>query len=244
MTPDEIRRRASEIKWFHTIDLGHGITTPGVGNTPKQLGMIGLPPDLGGKTVLDIGAWDGFFSFEAERRGAARILAVDSFCWSGAGWGTKAGFSFAREVLGSRVEDLEIEVLDLAPERVGAFDIVLFLGVLYHMRHPLLALERVSSVTRELLILETAVDFVDKRRPVVAFYPGAELNRDPTNWWVPNPAALLSMLRTVGFREIRIVRKPRGLPYRMSRAVGRCLRHGKNAFTQYQRDRIVVHALK
>ena len=70
------------------------------------------------------------------------------YSWHGAGWGTKAGFTLAREALGSRVEDIDIDVMDLSPERVGTFDVVLFLGVLYHLRHPFLALERVASVTR------------------------------------------------------------------------------------------------
>ena len=96
-----------------------------------------------GLSVLDIGAWDGFFSFECERRGASRVVAADYFSWHGSGWGTKAGFTLARDVLGSKVEDVDIDVMDLTPERVGTFDLVLFLGVLYHLRHPLLALERV-----------------------------------------------------------------------------------------------------
>jgi len=104
-----------------------------------------MPENLAGKTVLDVGAWDGFFSFESERRRAERVLATDSFCWSGEG-GTKAGFELARKVLNSKVEDVEMDVLDLSPENIGTFDIVLFLGVLYHMRRPLLALERPGEV--------------------------------------------------------------------------------------------------
>ena len=98
---------------------------------------LDLPASLEGLTVLDIGAWDGFFSFECERRGASRVVAADYYSWHGPGWGTKAGFQLAREALGSRVEDVDIDVMDLSPERVGTFDVVLFLGVLYHLRHPL-----------------------------------------------------------------------------------------------------------
>ena len=94
---------------------------------------------------------------------------------------------------------MQIDVLDLSPERVGTFDIVLFLGVLYHLRHPLLALERVASVTRDQLILETHVDMLDVDRPAMAFYPGAELNNDHTNWCGPNPPMVLAMLQVVGF---------------------------------------------
>jgi tRNA (mo5U34)-methyltransferase len=199
MTSEEIRAAIGGVNWYHAIDLGQGVVTPGTDNTIARMGMIGLPPDLKGKSVLDIGAWDGAFSFEAERRGARRVVAVDSYCWSGTGWGTKAGFECARRVLGSKVEDREVEVLDLSPSTVGVFDLVLFLGVLYHMQHPLLALERVASVCRDHLIMWTQIDFAHVDRPAAAFYPGTELNNDPTNWWGPNPAAVIGMLKTVGF---------------------------------------------
>ena len=242
MTGDEIREAAARIRWFHTIDLGHGVITPGVDDTPRKLATIGLPPDLSGKSVLDIGAWDGFFSFEAERRGAARVVALDSYCWNGAGWGTKAGFELARRARNSKVEDINLEVLDITPERAGMFDIVFFLGVLYHLRHPLLALERVRSVTRERLILETEVDLLGLREPAMAFYPAGELNRDTTNWWAPNPAALSGMLRAAGFGRIEIVRPPRGLPRRCAKALKQMVREHKAFGREIWRDRMVVHA--
>jgi tRNA (mo5U34)-methyltransferase len=126
-------------------------------------------------------------------------MAVDSFCWSGEGWGAKDAFECARRVLGSTVEDRDVDVLDLSPSTVGVFDLVLCLGVLYHMKHPLLALERVASVCRDRLILWTQIDLAHLDRPAAAFYPEAELNNDPTNWWGPNPAAVIGMLKTVGF---------------------------------------------
>ncbi|MGD8331828.1 MAG: DUF1698 domain-containing protein, partial [Acidobacteriota bacterium] len=149
-----LRERADSLRWFHTIDLGSGVVTDGVIDCDLRLANLRLPP-LAGKTVLDVGAWDGFFSFAAEGAGAARVLATDSYSWSGEGWGSKEAFELARSALGSSVEDLDIDVMELSPERVGTFDVVLFLGVLYHLRYPLLALERVASVTRECLILET-----------------------------------------------------------------------------------------
>jgi tRNA (mo5U34)-methyltransferase len=203
---DELKREIAKINWFHSIDLGNGVITPGV--CKPNIGKKILPENLEGTTVLDIGAWDGFYSFEAERRGASRILATDSYSWSGEGWGTKAGFDLARKALNSKVEDKQIDVLDLSPDRVGMFDLVLFLGVLYHMRHPLLALERVASVTGKQLILETHVDMLTCRRPAMAFYPGVELNKDPTNWCGPNPLMVKAMLETVGFREVKVFNSP------------------------------------
>jgi tRNA (mo5U34)-methyltransferase len=203
----ELAREVERIRWYHRMDLG-GVTTPGYDDTAWRLASIVLPDDLTGLTVLDVGAFDGFFSFEAERRGAARVLATDWFCWGGPGPGSKAGFELARKALGSSVEDLDVDVLDLSPASVGTFDVVLFLGVLYHMRHPLLALERAAAVTSGLLIVETAVDLIDVDRPALAFYPGSELNADPTNWFGPNPAALGAMLRATGFDTIRFAVPP------------------------------------
>jgi tRNA (mo5U34)-methyltransferase len=244
METNELRRHVSGIQWFHTIDLGNGVVTPGVDDTPRKLADIEMPGDLSGQTVLDIGAWDGFFSFEAERRGAMRVLATDSYCWSGMAWGTRAGFDLAREALGSRVEDRLLDVMDLSPAIVGVFDLVLFLGVLYHLRHPLLALEKVANVTAKRLILETEVDLIGLRCPAMAFYPGSELNKDPTNWWAPNPRALLEMLKDVGFTKVEVVSPPNHLAYRSARAVKQWLTQWKNPLAEYRRDRMVVHAWK
>jgi tRNA (mo5U34)-methyltransferase len=242
--PAEVRRRVDEIRWYHSIDLGNGIVTPGVDPSASRLPKLRFPEDMTGRTALDIGAWDGFFSFEFERRGATRVMAVDSFSWSGAGWGTKAGFELARQVLGSSVEDRELEVLDLSPGSAGVFDVVLFAGVLYHLRHPLLALERVASVTGELLILETQADLVGTRRPAMAFYPGRDLNRDPSNWWAPNPPALVAMLRDVGFTRVEVVRRPYRLPLRALRAA-KWAAKGANPFVRgLDQGRIAVHATR
>jgi tRNA (mo5U34)-methyltransferase len=224
------------------MDLGHGIVTRGESNNHRLLQKLDLAPRLDGLTVLDVGAWDGFFSFEAERRGAQRVLATDYYCWSGPGWGTKAGFELARRALGSKVEDLEIDVPNLAPERVGVFDVVLFLGVLYHLRNPLLALERVFSVTGSHLILETHVDMLHCLRPACAFYPGDELNRDPTNWFGPNPPAVAAMLGAVGFRRMEVVHRPLRLPLRLARAVREAVRGRARLIPAINQGRLVVHA--
>jgi tRNA (mo5U34)-methyltransferase len=198
---ETLRREVVAIEWFHRIDLGHGVVTPGPDDSPAKLATLDLPERLDGWSVADIGALDGFFSFEAERRGAERVVAFDSYMWQVRG---RDGFDLARRVLGSDVEPVEAEVVDLSPEH-GSFDLTLFLGVLYHMRHPLLALERVASITENMLVLESHVDFLGTRRPAGAFYPGAALMNDPTNWWGLNPPAIEAMLREVGFSRVRTI---------------------------------------
>jgi tRNA (mo5U34)-methyltransferase len=245
-----LRDRVAAIRWFHSIELAPGLITPGADRTAERLDILELPADLSGKTVLDIGAWDGFFSFEAERRGAARVVAADSFAWSGANWSTKEGFELAREALGSSVEDVDIDVMDLSPGAVGTFDVVLLLGVLYHLRHPLLALERVASVTGRQLILETHVDLLWTRRPAAAFYAGQELGWDPTNWWGPNPEAVVAMLRDVGFRQVLVV-TPDAWTYRLARIAARAARqlrflarHRVRPPERPAQGRAVFHAFK
>jgi tRNA (mo5U34)-methyltransferase len=204
MTKTELTDQVNRIKWWHQIDLGNGVTTPGLDSTIERLKYLGLPADLSGKSVLDIGAWDGAFSFEAERRGASRVLAMDEFIWAGKGWASKEGFEFARRALNSKVEDILLDVYDLGPEKVGKFDLVLFSGVLYHLKHPFLAIERVASVCSDQLILSTHVDLINLQRPTIAFYPGTEFNNDPTNWCGPNVPALEAMLRTAGFKKVEL----------------------------------------
>jgi tRNA (mo5U34)-methyltransferase len=234
----------TKISWFHTFDFGNGIVTHGRDDSYKRVRTLHLPEDLSGMTVLDIGSWDGFFAFEAERRGASRVLATDSFCWNGVGWGTKDGFNLARNILNSKVEDLEIDVLELSPERVGTFDLVLCLGVLYHMSNPLLALERIFSVTKRQLILDTHVEHLMTNRPMIAFYPGTELNNDPTNWCGPNRAAVEAMLKIVGFRRAEMVYQRFGpnLGYRFGRAIKRKLIDDEPFWITLAQDRMVFHA--
>ena len=200
----ELEKAAAAIQWAHRIDLGKGVVTPGLWDTPKMLERLRLPADLSGQTVLDVGAWDGFYAFEAERRGARRVLATDSFTWQGKSWGSKAGFELARRTLTSRVEDREIEVEDLSPQTAGVFDLVLFLGVLYHMKNPMLALERLASVTGRLLIVETVIELLYVPAPALLLCQDGELGRDDSNWFAPSPSAVEGMLRRAGFRRVEM----------------------------------------
>ena len=254
MDRDTLRQRVADTSWFHTIDLGNGVVTRGVDKTPRKLKGIDLPDDLTGKSVLDIGAWDGFFSFEAERRGASRVVAADFHSWSDSGgsWGAKAGFELAREALDSKVEDVHVDVMELSPDAVGGtFDVVLFLGVLYHLEHPLLALERVASVTRSCLILETLIDMTFTRRPAAAFYPSDE-HLNWSNWWGPNAPAVVGMLKVAGFSDVRIV-QPRSLTsrtghylYNLANIAHSRLVRSRNPLplSYFPSDRLVVHAYK
>ncbi|MCI0598384.1 MAG: DUF1698 domain-containing protein [Beijerinckiaceae bacterium] len=195
-------------RWFHSIELGEGHLSKG--DKPNFI-LRGMANEVfrrgaAGKTVMDIGAWDGFYSFEAERRGAARVLATDHFCWSGQGWGTKKGFDYAHARLGSRVESLDIDLPGLDPSALGTFDIVLFLGVLYHLRDPYAGLERAAAMTHDLLIVETVTACNVLPIAVMRFYLGKELNNDPTNFWAPNVRCLRGLLNGLGFGRIDIVR--------------------------------------
>jgi tRNA (mo5U34)-methyltransferase len=241
VTPVPLAEEVARIKWFHSMDLGRGLVTNGVIDVAAALRQYQLPADLAAKTFLDIGAWDGAFSFEAERRGAQRVLATDGFIWKGMGWGSKQGFETARRALQSKVEDLTIDVYDISPEKIGKWDVVLFAGVLYHLKNPLLALERVASVTSDLLVLETAIDFRFCRRSAIAFYPHSELNSDPTNWCAPNLHALKAMLQSCGFREIRVVHKTSVFSQLRSTFTW-ALKKGVSPLATIQQGRVVVHA--
>lgn len=226
-----LQKRADRLPWFHSLRLGRGVVTKGT----KPLSALDREIEtafrygVAGKTVLDIGAWDGAFSFGAEARGARRVLATDHFCWIGdgsakkaskalgrdrklhwpmgeksfGGWGKKASFDFAKRILRSRVEERVIDVPDISIETIGQFDCVLLLGVFYHLKNPLAALERIAPIARELLVLETVTNLNSLKPPVMTFYPGAELGDDPTNWWVPNVSCVIAMLRHIGFKRVK-----------------------------------------
>ncbi len=223
--------------------MGEGLVTPGVVTNARVLPRLGIPANLEGKSVLDIGAWDGFYSFEAASRGAANVLATDSYSWDGGGWGTKRSFELAREVLDLRdkVEDKSIDTMEISPESLGAtFDIVLHLGVLYHLRDPISSLERAASVCDELLILETetAVNYLPY--PAARVYPGVGLNNDPTNWYQFNIRSLKGLLAEFGFKDVKVVyRHP--LWRRLAGSI-RAKRQGRSFRSTFRSARVVIHA--
>ena len=180
MAGEQLRADVVAVSWFHQIDLGFGVVTPGIDNTPFKIPKLHLPDRLDGKSVIDIGAWNGALSFECERRGARRVLATDWYCWQN---GHKRGFDLAKRALRSTVEEKEIKVEDISRETVGIFDLVLFLGVLYHAPDPLGYLRRVREVCGGMVIMETLVDAMDYGRPAMIFYEGSSENNDPSNFF-------------------------------------------------------------
>lgn len=232
------RDLVASVSWFHQIDLSEGVVTPGDDASAKKLSTLRFPSSLAEKTFLDIGAWDGFFSFEAERRGAARVLATDSYVWQGKVPGrSKLGFDTARRMLDSRVEDRLIEPFEISPESVGLWDVVLLAGVLYHVRDPWQLVRCAASVTRELLILETEVDLSFLRRPAVALFAPGALRGDASTFCAPNIPALKLMLRDAGFCSVKIVsRTP--LWRRLASAC-----RGRNV-SRIQQGRCALHACR
>jgi tRNA (mo5U34)-methyltransferase len=201
---EALRRDIDALRWFHQIDFGDGVLSPGWIKASKvaRVSKILFDMNVTGKSVLDIGCWDGAYSLEATRRGAARVLATDHFSWNKA-WGDRRAFELVRRNLAPSIEVMDIDIPDLSVATVGTFDIVLFCGVFYHLRHPFATLERIAALATECLVLEThlmRLPFTSK--PHMRFYPGSELNGDPTNWWSPNRACVEAMLRDVGFKTI------------------------------------------
>ena len=197
-----------KIEWFHCYDNEtFGFTTQGKKGIPnkEEAKLWGFGAEIfAGKTVLDIGAWDGYYSFFSEKMGARQVLATDHFCWGGPGWGTKDGFDLVHRILDSRVESKEIDVLEISPESVGIFDVVLFLGVLYHLQNPLLGLQAAASVTRELLIIETTFEQLDKNKALFELRP-KRLRSDSTNYWSPNIKGMSDALTEImGFKKVII----------------------------------------
>lgn len=217
LDPEEIARRVRALgPWFHNIDLGGVRTAPEhfLGDYPAvkwRCFSHALPQDLAGLSVLDIGCNGGFYSIEMKRRGAARVVGIDSDD------DYLAQARFAAEVTGHEIEFRNLSVYD-----VGAlgerFDIVLFMGVLYHLRHPLLALDLIHEhVARDLLVFQSMQRGAEEVEPLAEDYdfwetwpfdrPGyprlhfveRAYAHDGTNWWIPNRACAEAMLRSAGF---------------------------------------------
>lgn len=240
---DDLSTRVRALSWYHSVELPGGVVTPGVVDSRRVAPRYRLPESLAGRSVLDIGAWDGFWSFEAARLGASDVLATDSFSWNGSNWGSKEPFLLARRALGLEgvVRDLDIDPTALSADAIGGqFDVVLFLGVMYHLEDPIGVLRRVSACCRDLLVLETESALNWLPYAAARVFPDDSLNGDATNWYQYNERALRGLLAEMGFTSVTTVfRTP--LWRRLGRSVRDRLR-GRSFRRSFLSSRIVLHA--
>ena len=218
-TDKSLQAEVDALRWFHQIDFGNGVLSPGwikKSKVERVSRTLFDPLEVKGKSVLDIGCWDGAYSLEATRRGASHVLATDHFAWSDKCWGDRRAFELTRQHLAPSIDVMDIDVPELSTATVGTHDIVLFLGVFYHLRHPLETLERIAALATECLVLEThLIRLLFNSKPHMRFYPNNELHNDYTNWWSPNRSCVEAMLRDVGFTRITMKHPD----YRMRRGI-------------------------
>ncbi len=198
----------AEFVWHQRFHLTDRIVTPGANDIEWLLYRIELPQSLAGKSVLDVGTTNGGAAFTAERRGAAHVVAVDIYDPD------IYGFDTLCSALDSRAEFVKGSVYELPRLVDGPFDEVLFLGVLYHLRHPLLALDSLRQLTRGNLYVETAVSGSVDDEPRARFYRRGELHDDPSNWFAPTVSCLVDWVESSGFVVDRVDEWPEGRPER------------------------------
>jgi tRNA (mo5U34)-methyltransferase len=220
MTTEEIQNRVHELgPWFHNLDLQGVKTAPEhfLGDYPSfkwRTFSHAIPQDLTGRTVLDIGCNAGFYSMEMKRRGAARVVAIDS------DEAYLAQARFAAQVNGAEIEFHQLDVYEVGSLR-ERFDLVLFMGVLYHLRYPLLALDLLHEhVVKDILVFQSLQRGSTEVARIEQDYPFSDTEifnqpgypklhfvehryaGDPTNWWIPNVACAEAMLRSAGFEIV------------------------------------------
>ncbi len=201
-----VRSNLESLGLYHSIPLPDGRILRGAMDLQFQRdrwNAYRLPASLAGKTLLDIGPWDGFFTFEAERLGAT-VTAID--------YVDLDTFRELHRLMNSKAAYLRMDVLDLSPETTGVFDIVLCLGVLYHLKHPLLGLEKICSVTKDLCIIDTFVtdqpepgDGYQASIPLMEFYERDELGGQLDNWYGPSVSAVVALARAAGFARVEVL---------------------------------------
>lgn len=202
--------------WYHRINLPHGITTPG--GAPISADAYRIPERMDNMRVLDVGAWDGYWTFEALKRGAKEVVAIDDFS-DYLGWlevedrEAWENFDFCRNALGydeKVCSRIDMSVYDVDESKLGRFDYIFFFGVLYHLRHPLLALDKLSALCDGEIYIESAI--LNEFSPykgglgkgyqddmVMEFYPGKQYGGNDSNWWVPTLKCLANMVVSSGF---------------------------------------------
>jgi tRNA (mo5U34)-methyltransferase len=211
MKYQDLKESAEKIQWWHSIPLiseeGNTYVTNGIVNHCSEeiaTKRFGMPESLEGKTVLDIGCWDGYFSFLAEKRKAHYVLGIDMLqgC-SHQEQGTQ-GFEFAKKALNSSVLFQKKSLEEFAIKTLSLFDVTLYYGVLYHVENPISELKHLSKVTKEYTLIETAISQNNNEpRPYWEFKHG--FDNDPTNFWYPNLLGLASALIYVGFESMEVI---------------------------------------
>lgn len=204
---EEQRREIAGINWWHHIPIGP-LRTPGRTSAAHQEWIAQqLPADLRGASVLDIGAWDGYFSFLAEARGASSVLAIDELQNPSAHTSGTEGFELAKRLLGSRVE-YRVKSLSEAPTLGRRFDVVLCLGVYYHVPDPMAALRTLGTLVSEggRIFLEGM--YLPGRRPILTFFRPGEI--EPTTYSAATIPGLLRMGSVAGLGEGRVLSTERG----------------------------------
>jgi 2-polyprenyl-3-methyl-5-hydroxy-6-metoxy-1,4-benzoquinol methylase len=222
LTPEEIRRRVAHYDWYHRLDLGHGIETPGTYDLRGIIQNYGLPEDLNGRSVLDVGPGHGFFAFEFERRGAT-VSTAELPHWSEHDASpdlqqefdtqTRQGdapdayhrgaIGFAIEARRSKVKRQFCNVYDLTAERVGTYDLVFCSSVLLHLTDPLRALYGIRRVCRDQAIICTGIDpSATLSNMSVAQFVG---RADGQAFWLPTMACLEQMALAAGFARVERV---------------------------------------
>jgi tRNA (mo5U34)-methyltransferase len=180
--------------WYHSFEGIDGVMP--LEWLRERWKRFPIPVDLSGRRVLDIGPWDGWFSFEAERCGAS-VVSVDR--------DEIANYLEMHRRLGSKNDYRILDLYELPTAGLGTFDIVFCLGVLYHLKHPVLGLEIVCSLATEVAIVETFVIEGDPEIPVMEFYETDELNGHMDNWVGPSVNCVLAMCRTAGFARVEML---------------------------------------
>ena len=202
----DFEKKMNEIWWWHQIKIGDYVTPGKNPESQDTFNNLGLPIDMSGMTVLDIGAWDGFYSFACEQRGAI-VTASDKCVWQGMDLGnghkpSDDGFDFAHKHLKSNVKKLVASVEELDPDVHGKFDVVLMLGVIYHSTDPIGYLKKAMDMSNNIVCIETHVDMMNVNYPAARYYIGSELNNDDTNYWGPNALAVRGMMTDLGYKDI------------------------------------------
>ena len=221
LSREDLLRKVSEYNWAHSIDLGQGVITPGMWGAPNPLLIEVFDRiDFRGKRVLDIGCWDGLWSFEAEKRGASEVYATDDV--SQRSFSEQPTFALARDVLQSKVKYVpSVSVYDVRSLAVDDFDVVVFSGVYYHLKHPLLALAVLRQVmaTGGMLIVEGPV-IDDTKHCFATFFYHDLLCDDVSNWWVPTRRCLREWIECSSFEIVsEKLRARKAKPSRLERTV-------------------------